>query len=345
LGIGNVASAKTCHRSDGISRDTTAYTEGFLQPADETVRITNRLLERELFDPESSTTLKRYFLELMRLRDQFDGIYFGRADGSFLYASRILDETSGAYRIKRINVSPQRSVVLETYNEALRRIDTENEDADDYDPRKRPWYIAASEKDDIVWTKPYIFFTSQEPGITVAIPVHNTLGSALIGTVGVDIKITALSAFLETLDVSPRGQTAIVSENGDIIAHSEPDLMGGEGFNKVDGESDPILAQAAAQIPGGLAALFPGEIRLARFEAENEVWLGAVLRLELAQTPWTVVTYMPESDILAPLYQVRNIALLISLIALIATAVLGFVYGRRVMETETTEKPAPSEAA
>jgi hypothetical protein len=126
-----------------------------------------------------------------------------------------------------------------------------------------------------------------------------------------------------------------VGRDGDIIAHSLPALMGGpqtaNGFRQLADGSDPILSQAAAQIEGGLETLFPGEIRLARFEAEGEVWIGAVLRLGLDRTPWTVVTYLPESDILAPLHEVRNTALMVSLVALLATAVLGYVYGRWVM--------------
>ena len=45
-----------------------------------------------------------------------------------------------------------------------------------------------------------------------------------------------------------------------------------------------------------------------RFDAQGEVWIGAVMRLERARTPWTVVTYLPEEDILGQLSQVRSIA-------------------------------------
>jgi hypothetical protein len=274
-------------------------------------------------------------LELLAAREAFDGIYLGQEDGSFLFASRAAEGEAGAYRFKRITTAPQRKVTLEFYNERLRLTAQDSDPSDDFDPRTRPWYTDALDEDAAIWTKPYIFFTSQAPGITTAVPVHNRLGSAPRGAVGVDIKITALSAFLSQLDISPNGQAAIVGRDGDIIAHSLPALMGGpqtaNGFRQLADGSDPILSQAAAQIEGGLETLFPGEIRLARFEAEGEVWIGAVLRLGLDRTPWTVVTYLPESDILAPLHEVRNTALMVSLVALLATAVLGYVYGRWVM--------------
>lgn len=314
-----------------IARDTTAYTDGFLEPANETVQITHRLIEREILDPESPTVLRRYFLELLTMRDAFDGMYLGLRDGSFLYASRAAEGEPGALRVKRIVTSPARRVTLDWYTERLRAVEMREEPEDAFDPRVRPWYTAALDADTNVWTKPYVFFTSQAPGITVAAPVHNALGSAAIGAVGVDIKIFELSEFLESLDISRRGQAAIVGREGDIIAHSQTGLMSGGAFRRLEDGSDPILQEAAAQIPGGFETLFPGEIRLSRFEADGEVWLGAVLRLELERTPWTVVTYLPESDILEPLYRVRNIALIVSCIALFATALLGYAYGRRVM--------------
>ncbi|MDJ0628590.1 MAG: cache domain-containing protein [Rhodobacter sp.] len=317
-----------------ISRDATAYTEGFLDPANETAELTRRLVQAGMLDPGDRSGMAQYFLEHLRLRENLDGIYLGDRTGGFVYASRAPEPEPGPLRIKRISTEPWREVTLEWYSDRLRLQDSRRDPDDDFDPRTRPWYEAAQAQNAAAWTKPYIFFTSQAPGITVSVPVATDAGFA--GVAGVDIKIEALSAFLESLDISPRGQAAIVAQTGDIIAHSDPDLLagvaeGGGAFRTVAEGSDPILTQAAAQIEGGLDTLFPGEIRLARFEAGGEIWIGAVLRLGLARTPWTVVTYLPEDDILAPLHSVRRIALLVSLAALAATAGLGFVYGRKVM--------------
>ncbi len=317
-----------------IARDATAYTDGFLEPASETAEITRQVIRTGLLDPADQSSLGRYFLENLRVRDSLDGLYLGDASGGFVYASRAAADEAGPYRVKRIIAAPARRVSLEWFDDRLGRVGGRADPEDTYDPRMRPWYVAARDDRAAVWTKPYIFFTSQVPGITVSVPVSGAGGFS--GVVGVDIKIAALSAFLEGLDISPRGEAAIVSEDGDIIAHSDREFTaGGSGgtvaFRRVIDGSDPILTRAADQIEGGLDTLFPGEIRLARFDAEGEVWIGAVMRLEGARTPWTVVTYLPEDDILGQLNRVRSIALMVSLIALAATAGLGFVYGRTVM--------------
>ena len=314
-----------------ISRDATAYTEGFLEPANETAEITRRMLETGLLAPDDRSELQRYFLELLNVHQDFDGVYLGEKDGDFLYASRSGADNPGAYGVKTVFAEPVREVRYDWYSDALDQIHTEMDNTDTYDPRQRPWYTAAIEKNAAAWTSPYVFFTSQTPGITVAVPIKTDPIKPAIGAVGVDIKIAELSAFLGSLDISQNGRAAIVAENGDIIAHSAPDLMEGAAFKTVTDGSDPILAKAAAQIEGGLDTLFPGEIRLARFEIAGKVWIGSVLRLELERTPWTVVTYLPESDILEPLFRVRNTALMVSILALLATALLGFLYGRTVM--------------
>jgi len=317
-----------------ISRDTTAYTEEFLDPANDAAQLSDRLSEGAVLYVEDRDLLARYFFEVLRSQSNFAGVYFGSQDGEFLMVSRAEADAEGPFQLKTVETDPEREVRLTWLTETFRRVAETPLPDDDFDPRARPWYIAALEEDGLAWTEPYIFFTSKKPGITVAVPVDDPSTGIRLGAVGVDIGIEALSAFLEGLDISPRGSAAIVDETGDIIAHREESLVAvteGDGrvrFNTVEEGEDPILTRAAAAVEGGL---FPGEIRLARFSAEGETWMAAVQRLSLARSPWTVITYLPESDILAPLYRVRNIAIMVAAAALVATAALGLLYGRVVM--------------
>lgn len=320
-----------------IARDATAYTEDFLDPANDAALLSHRLAETMVIAPDQRAPQARYFFELLRTQEDFDGAYFGAETGDFIYVSRDTSVPDAVYRVKEITTEPEREVRLDWYTAQFRRITGRDEPEDDYDPRSRPWYAAAMAENGVAWTAPYIFFTSKQPGITVAVPVDDPVTSAVIGAVGVDIGIEDLSAFLDGLDISPRGSAAIVAQSGNIIAHSEEGLVaitdpdGSVRFNTVAEAEDPILTRAMASIAGGLDGLFPGEIRVSRFHADGEVWLGAAQRLTLARTPWTVVTYMPEADILEPLWKVRSTALVVALAALAATAVLGMLYGRVVM--------------
>ncbi|WP_172296524.1 cache domain-containing protein [Pseudoruegeria sp. HB172150] len=322
-----------------IASDTTAYTEDFLDPANDAADLSYRLAETGVLDPTDREKLTRYFFETLRVQEQFAGIYYGVDNGDFLYVSRDGAEDGADFRVKEIITRPRRIVDLAWYNEGFRLISDRKEPEDDYDPRIRPWYNNALEAGGASWTSPYIFFTSKKPGITVSVPVDDPLTGETQGAIGVDIGIEALSRFLEDLQISPNGSAAIVAETGDIIAHSDPALVatteanGTVRFSTLSDGGDPILTQAVAEMDAGLEGLFPGEVRVSRFRADGEVWLGAVQRLQLERTPWTVVTYLPQSDILEPLWRLRNTAIWVAVLALLATAALGLLYGGAVMRS------------
>ena len=320
--------------TERVAQDTTSYTENFLNPADDAAALSQRLAENAVLTTADRATLERYFFEVLRSRADFAGVYYGAADGSFVYVSRNSDVPGASYRSKRIETSPARRVTLDWYDASFHRLTARTDDADTYDPRTRPWYQGAKASRDVVWTDPYIFFTSQRPGITVATPVRADPRLPIRGAVGIDIEIDALSRFLTRLSVSPNGSAAIVSQNGDVIAHRNaafvltPDGKGGQRFAKVGEVPDPALAEAVASLPGGLASLGPGETRLTRFTADGESWRGAVRRLSASRTPWVVVTYLPESDILAPIYRIRHIGLIVVGIVAALTAGLAVLLGR-----------------
>lgn len=316
-----------------IARDATAYTEAFLDPADDAAALSAGLAESDVLDTRDRTQLTRYFFEILQARDDFEGLYYGDEAGNFTFVNRAADLPDAAFRAKLISTEPNRRVRLIWYTPDFESVSARIDGKDDFDPRVRPWYRAAMAGPGVAWTPPYIFFSAQAPGITASIPVSGPDGTAS-GVMGVDIGLAALSAFLDDLDISPRGSAAIVAESGDIIAHSDPELgalldpEGNVRFGTVGEAGDPLLTRAAGAIEGGLGDLFPGEIRLARFEAQGETWLAAVQRLHLARTPWTVVTWLPEADMLAPLWRVRDTALVVAAIVLAVTAALGYVFVR-----------------
>ncbi len=79
-----------------------------------------------------------------------------------------------------------------SHKELFRELDTE----DTYVPRERPWYKKALQAGELIWTNPYIFFTSQKPGITAASPVFLPSGK-IKGIVGVIKELQETPSVLE----------------------------------------------------------------------------------------------------------------------------------------------------
>jgi diguanylate cyclase (GGDEF)-like protein len=88
-----------------------------------------------------------------------------------------------------------------------------------FDPRKRPWYLAAQSTNNQIWTSVYIDFSS---GDLVATRAKRVLGatSELEGVVATDLSLKKLNTFISNLKVSPNGLALILEPNGDLIASS-----------------------------------------------------------------------------------------------------------------------------
>ena len=195
-----------------VGSNTIAHSKGFLGPAQGAAELAARIAENRIIASENQQLLERLLFQQLQTAPHLAGLFYGDQDGNFVYVKH--SEQPAPFRSKII-----------TRNEADRRIEliwrnqnyeveAQVEDpTDTFDPRERPWYRRAQAQRSMVWTDPYIFFSSQNPGITIAVPVIAENG-AVRGVVGVDIEISELSEFLSELKIGENGTALIVNQNG-----------------------------------------------------------------------------------------------------------------------------------
>ncbi|MDH3380906.1 MAG: cache domain-containing protein, partial [Gammaproteobacteria bacterium] len=168
----------------------------FLALPQSSVVIAQGLFSSGYLDLGRQAELERFFFQQLDAIPQLNGMYYGDEQGRFLYVMRAPDPTQGTFHTKILAVGegahPALRISRDASFEELNRWTDLN---DAYDPRTRPWYVKAQREKQAVWTDPYVFFTSRQPGITSAAPVLDADGK-LRGVVGVDIEISALSRFL-----------------------------------------------------------------------------------------------------------------------------------------------------
>src|SRR5262249_1402444 len=85
----------------------------------------------------------------------------------------------------------------------------------DYDARTRPWLqgaMALQADDGIYWTAPYIFRSTQEPGLSAATRWRAPDGNRY--AMGFDIKLTDLSRFTREITVGEHGFVAVFAGDG-----------------------------------------------------------------------------------------------------------------------------------
>ncbi len=278
---------KTSAVLQNVSDTVLEKTQRFLVPAEQVARVTSSLLQRGIINVNSSA-LESYLFEQLRVIPQLTGLYFGGLDGAFVYARR---EAVG-YSLKRIQVSNAgRSVTLKTFDSSLKLRSSTLDKKDDYDPRKRPWFTLASQAKRLIWTGPYVFFSSQLPGITSAIQAFNS-NNRPIGVVGVDIEISVLSAFIATIPTSPNGAAFIVTSEGEAVGIPK---LGSK--LKPGSRNLPKLSEVGSAAAIALLERTNRSSSLERYRVDGLDWVGLMRPLMINQDAnWSLGIYAPRSD-------------------------------------------------
>lgn len=207
---------------EAISAESTAVTASYLAGPQAAAEVVANTVARDS-DRTSQLALLR---DLTISQPNLDGTFVGFPDGGFIDVRRDGDSQLLVKTIEIVEGDRISSTnVLNSDGEVIDQFTTPDEQ---YDPRARPWYLNTRDGD-TYWTDPYVFFTSQEPGITYSVPVIDTNG-ATTAVVGVDIRLADLEAFLEGRRPSENGGAAVINQAGELVA----------GSSQIDFASEPI---------------------------------------------------------------------------------------------------------
>jgi hypothetical protein len=88
---------------------------------------------------------------------------------------------------------------------------------DDYDPRVRPWYINAVGSRSIRWSRPYIFRTTGDVGITASLAIESGK-SKFPGVIAADVMLKDISRFFSDLKSGNKDLSIhLVSQEREIL--------------------------------------------------------------------------------------------------------------------------------
>ena len=291
-----------------VSNHVVDQSEQFLEPARITADLTRRLASSDVSAASDLHAMERLFFEELSLYPWFSGIYFGDVEGNFVFVKREQSTDDDTAFVTKIIYSPKgvRHVELIKRTKNFDELERREDPADKFDPRTRPWFKLAVKRRELMWTDPYIFFTSQQPGISATIPSFNADESEVQGAIGVDIEIGQLSSFLGNLKIGKAGSAFILNRNGDIIAHPQPDRITlaktdsskGPRFATIAEMDDPIARAAFSAL--GLAAdnIMIDSPVVQPFEFDGRRYLSVFTPFFSNNWPWTMVIYVPEDDYL-----------------------------------------------
>lgn len=311
-----------------VGVNTIEHSKGFLNPAQGAAELAARLAENEIVSSADRALLDQLLFQQLQIAPQFAGVFYGDEAGNFVYVMR--SGGPGPFRSKIVTRDGEARETELIWRDSDYRIVSRSDDPQDtYDPRGRPWYQKAKDQFTSIWTDPYIFFSSQEPGITIASPVIGTDGT-LQGVIGVDIQIDAISDFLAQLEIGESGTALILNDNGDVIAHSHPELIrtanedGTFRFASIKEIEDPV-ARAAIGGLYDLDATSVDQETYKEFTIDGASYVSMVMPVISGDLPWTTVIYAPEEDFIGAIVSNRTLNIWIAAAIALATAGIGLV--------------------
>ena len=178
---------------------------------------------------EDEATLGRFLQELLRGSEYIDGVYVGYPTGAFVHVVNLKnnplwqaallgpDNAAFATRIISIDDQGQRLSRWEFVDQDGRWLATSDAQPANYDPRTRPWYIAALKQPSLISTAPYHMATTDEVGITLA-RRHSAYGTIVMGA---DVPLGKIDAFLSTQLITPSSRTFVFDAANRLIARSD----------------------------------------------------------------------------------------------------------------------------
>ncbi len=307
---------------DGLQARIAREVSSYLTPATQAALIARDMVARNAIS-DGQAAIEGFAASMLNQVPNLEGFYVANGNGDFTMVRR--DPAGGTDTKLILNRPDARQVTSVHLDAAGQPLSSATDPKDDFDPRARVWYQGALQTDGIYWSSPYIFFTTQVPGITAAI--RFTQAGSVDRVFGVDITLEALSGFLASLQIGRTGRAAIVDSAGNVIA--APGLV------------RPVGADGRQVVPTATDALNSPALTAAydRFRVEGygsrtvdvggTPFVALASRLPAAGLDWVLLIAAPQSDFTGFAEDNSRKNFLLSLITIGLAALLGLLLVRQ----------------
>jgi adenylate cyclase len=252
--------------------------------------------------------LTTYFYLVMQNHPELSFVSLGvERTGEYCHVQR---QRNGALVMQECVRGPDGRIQKSQYQKtASGRVRTLYDPNWNYDPRTRPYYIAARAARRQIWTETYSFLDTQfgnrprlVTGVTCATPLYAPDGR-LAGVLSADFTLDDLTRFLRRITIGQSGFPFLVEMRGDgarkIIASGYVD--GAEPTE--NGEEEAVAPNADRRLQAFLKRIPTGRISTAiqpvALNADGVSYLGSYSALKDKSAPrWVLCTLVPESELL-----------------------------------------------
>ncbi len=184
-----------------------------------------------------------------------------------------------------------------------------------YDPRKRPWYISASEKPGETIVSDAYMSTVGEVVIGFAHSVYS-YNNEYIGNIGIDQSLKSLTDMISELEIGKTGYVILLQDDGTILADPEnPEL----NFKNLSETNLPGLVELSEMDSGGMT-----------IDINNEKWLTEVYKIN--NPGWKFIILIQEKEVLNKFYNILKLMIIIGVVMLPIFALISSMFAFRIVK-------------
>jgi len=192
-----------------------AVTQSHVSKAEPVVHAMSRLSET-LVELNHSSELLEALHSLLEANEGLTWLSYadeaGRFTGVYRYDSQQI-------RVMQSQVEGEHSLEIQwAYDTDGALHEVSLDDQSTYDPRTRPFYVAAKDAGELTWLDPYRFVPDYVPGVTCAAPVYDSQGE-LLGVFTADFTLVALSEFLDSWQISENARVLLFTSDGTLLSY------------------------------------------------------------------------------------------------------------------------------
>ncbi len=275
-------------------------------------------------------------------------VYLGYQNGDFFLLRKLNNESSrkgvdapenSQYMIQSIERDRKGAVQQALwlyFDKGLNLLSRREMPEYNFDPRSRPWFASTIQSEKPYISVPYLFYTTQEVGVTLSIK------SSLLNTVvGIDASINDLSELMKTLVPDKQSRLALVNSNNQIIGYPNLDQLiqktpsGKFRLSRVNELNIPLFEQLVKPFPENNKRNMN---LLSSYDTSDGVWFGQNTKIgpqngkesKAYKENWNLLYGIPEKALLARANQILHEQLIWSGVIILVLLVVGWFFGKLV---------------
>lgn len=280
--------------------------------------LTARTIELNQLNLQDSRSLERYFWKHIQSFPPISVTYIGTPKGEFFGARRNPDGKLHIELAKEVygadNQGNRTKLLYST---------------PDFDPRVRPWYIAAVKAGKPTWSPFFSDYDTKQLNIAAIQPVYDRKGS-LLGVLGSEFLFDEVNKFLHSLKIGKSGQTFVIDRSGMLVSTStlDPVMI----IKKEQTERIPAIKSKNPLIRSTTEYLLKRFSSLSKIDSTKQLdfvingkhqFLQVTPLKEKLGLDLLIVVVVPEADFMEQINANNRTTILLCLTALVIATVVG----------------------